>query len=331
MQVELSVIIPVHNGSRVINKCIKRLVKQKKVDLEIILVENNSSDNSWNECSKLEKVYPNVFAYKINQTGTNRARIFGVQQSHGKWVTFMDQDDCLISSLAYFKMLSLINNERKQIDAAQFGNYIGYQNLPLRKNVNKILSEPIEVDLTNAAVFGGMLFWSKQRVVTPTVWSKIYRGSIIRQVLAASEFELYFCEDLFTNFQFFSSDEVKTIVCYPDAFYCWNRGGVSSGKEFGYKLLKEYIQIRPIIQSYMEERDASDMLNIMVLDMIYFFDNFLLEEGPTLRAQEIYKSHFLKSLHNSEAVKKLAYPEIKKFLSSNNVNELFETLSNDRC
>lgn len=87
---KVSVIIPVHNGERYVQKTVQRILDQDYKEIEIILVENNSTDNSLAMCRQLEKENPRVVALTTTEKGTSLARKRGVEWATGKYILFCD-------------------------------------------------------------------------------------------------------------------------------------------------------------------------------------------------------------------------------------------------
>lgn len=90
----LSVIIPVHNTASYIERAVDHILAQTYPGLiEIILVENGSSDNSFEIISRLATLYDNVVALISPKTGPSEARNYGVTKAKGQLVAFADSDD----------------------------------------------------------------------------------------------------------------------------------------------------------------------------------------------------------------------------------------------
>lgn len=98
----ISVVIPAHNSEKTIGTAIKSIIGQTYKNIEIIVVDDNSTDNTGTIVKKYHtvKYYPLPFddPNRINKRGRNinagySARNYGVEQSHGEWVTFQDADD----------------------------------------------------------------------------------------------------------------------------------------------------------------------------------------------------------------------------------------------
>ena len=87
--IKVSVVIPVHNGAKYIGKCVDGILNQSLKDIEVVLVENFSNDNSLNLCNKLAKKDSRVSVFQSFDKGTSFARKKGVLECKGKYITFL--------------------------------------------------------------------------------------------------------------------------------------------------------------------------------------------------------------------------------------------------
>lgn len=89
----ISVVIPVYNGERFIEQSIISVVKQPCSDVEIVVIDDGSTDGTLNIIKSLEQKYDTVYAYHIDNGGVSNARNYGLSLSQGKYVAFLDADD----------------------------------------------------------------------------------------------------------------------------------------------------------------------------------------------------------------------------------------------
>ncbi len=94
----VSVIVPIYNAETCIENCIEHLLKQSYVDIEIILVDDGSSDNTGIICKKYEKQESRIRYIKQDNKGQGGARNTGLELSSGEYVVFCDSDDYLLYS-----------------------------------------------------------------------------------------------------------------------------------------------------------------------------------------------------------------------------------------
>lgn len=88
----LTIIIPAYNAEKFIGRTINRAMRVND-NVEIIVVDDGSKDNTYGQCKKLQSSYENLYVYKQANAGVSVARNHGIRKSHGKWLFFCDSDD----------------------------------------------------------------------------------------------------------------------------------------------------------------------------------------------------------------------------------------------
>lgn len=105
---KLSVIVPVYNtaGEGKLEYCLNSLVKQTVSDMEIIAVDDCSTDNSWEILQKFERDYPGRFTAIHSEVNRKQggAKNIGLKAAQGEWIGFIDSDDWITPDM-YEKML----------------------------------------------------------------------------------------------------------------------------------------------------------------------------------------------------------------------------------
>lgn len=89
----ISVIVPVYNVERYLNRCVDSLINQTYKNLEIILVDDGSTDNSPQICDDYENRYESVKVIHKKNGGLSSARNAGIKQANGDYIGFVDSDD----------------------------------------------------------------------------------------------------------------------------------------------------------------------------------------------------------------------------------------------
>ena len=92
-QLKVSVIVPIYNGERFVESCCNQLAIQTLSEIEIILVDDGSTDGTGALCDEMQARYPNVRAVHQQNAGVSAARNCGVRLARGKYVAFVDVDD----------------------------------------------------------------------------------------------------------------------------------------------------------------------------------------------------------------------------------------------
>jgi len=91
----ISVIIPCYNVEQYIHECLASVIEQTHKNIEIICVDNNSTDNTWNVLIQLKEIYSYLTLEKELKPGACAARNKGLSIAKGEWIQFLDADDLL--------------------------------------------------------------------------------------------------------------------------------------------------------------------------------------------------------------------------------------------
>lgn len=93
---DISIIVPIYNAEKYLNKCIKSLINQTKENLEFILINDGSTDTS----EEIIKSYQDtrIKYFKNKNQGIGKTRNFGIKKSTGKYIMFLDSDDFLATN-----------------------------------------------------------------------------------------------------------------------------------------------------------------------------------------------------------------------------------------
>lgn len=94
----VSIIIPVYNVEEYLENCVHSASRQTYQNIEILLVDDGSTDKSGAMCDKLSTEDTRIRVFHKKNGGVSSARNFGVANSKGKWITFLDSDDFIDSS-----------------------------------------------------------------------------------------------------------------------------------------------------------------------------------------------------------------------------------------
>ena len=89
----ISVIVAVYNVEKYLDKCVESIVKQTYHELEIILVDDGSKDNSGKICDEWAEKDSRIHVIHKQNGGLSDARNYGLKASNGEWICFVDGDD----------------------------------------------------------------------------------------------------------------------------------------------------------------------------------------------------------------------------------------------
>lgn len=92
---KISVIVPIYNADRYLERCLSSIIGQTYKNLEIICVDDGSTDNSLAICNKYSLLDNRIKVIHKNNGGVTSARKAGMKIASGEWVGFVDSDDWL--------------------------------------------------------------------------------------------------------------------------------------------------------------------------------------------------------------------------------------------
>lgn len=102
---KVSVIVPVHNVAKYLRKCVESIAQQTLTDIEIILIENMSTDSSYEICLELANNDKRIKVIKLDRGGISYVRNKGVEAASSPYIAFVDGDD-IIAPEMYNEMLA---------------------------------------------------------------------------------------------------------------------------------------------------------------------------------------------------------------------------------
>lgn len=116
---KVSIIIPVYNKAPYLDSCISSVINQTYKNLEIIIIDDGSTDNSLEICENYRKKDERIQLISQENQGVSVARNKGIQKASGEWIYFLDADDYL--ELDAFEILVNEIIQDKEIDLIEFG------------------------------------------------------------------------------------------------------------------------------------------------------------------------------------------------------------------
>ncbi len=170
-KMKYSIIIPVRNAENTIERCVNSIISQRGSDIQILLIENCSTDDSKRKCELLADKYENVELYISSEIGVSNARNIGLSRATGDIIGFCDADDYYAEDT--FDYVDHCFN-KSDIDALFAGYYFDNENetieiSPKKKEIVSA-SKAIEYVLCNTSIIG-------------SVCNKFYKREMLKGVM----------------------------------------------------------------------------------------------------------------------------------------------------
>lgn len=212
----VSIIVPVYNIEKYIERCIQSLIAQSYPYIEIILVNDGSKDESAQICEKYQRIDKRVILYNKENGGLSDARNYGINVSKGNYTIFVDGDDYV--SLNYVeKLVKAIFEKNADVAICSF-KVVGDDGQVLS---HAILNETGEV-ITGKELLSLVLTSSGYKYVV--AWNKIYKKSLFDNI-RFDKGKLY--EDEFINFRLFFSCNRVAVEREELYYYIQRQGSIT--------------------------------------------------------------------------------------------------------
>lgn len=261
----VSIIIPVFNNEEKIRKCISTIVKQTYKNIEIIIVDDGSTDNTFSVCKLFSEKDPRIRIFHKNNEGVEKARLFGIEKSDGDYITFVDSDDWL-SNNAIEVMVDILKRNNADVSMINYYRTVGEKGILKIKSKNNIYNnELISNELFIDEFLQSFCGWGHFPI---NVWGKLYKKSLINDIKISG---LQYGEDLCFNLQVLP--KANLISTSSNAFYFYRWGGVTT-------CIKEIIFDDAIAQyifklNYFKKYNKKDCVEKANVELCNFFITYL--------------------------------------------------------
>lgn len=118
----ISIIIPIYNCENYLQRCLNSVVSQTYKNLEILLIDDGSTDNSGRICDDYAKLDSRIQVFHIKNAGVSRARNFGIEKALGDYIGFIDADDYIEPNM-YEKLLETAIQEDSDMVFCKFKKF----------------------------------------------------------------------------------------------------------------------------------------------------------------------------------------------------------------
>lgn len=174
----ISVIVPVYNREQYIDKCVQSILNQTYTNLEVILVDDGSTDSSSEMCDKWQEKDSRVRVVHQKNGGLSNARNSGIKHSSGEYIAFVDVDD-IVHPQMYEALYSLC--EKYGLDMAVCKYIYTYDtDISFEKYDLSVIEKSAEV-FTGAQALEGFYEYYQDRLRIP-VWCKLYAAKKIKEI-----------------------------------------------------------------------------------------------------------------------------------------------------
>lgn len=211
----ISVIVPIYNVEKYLSKCIDSIISQTYTNLEIILVDDGSTDDSKTIAEKYLEKDKRIKLYHKENGGLSDARNYGIKEMTGKYVTFVDSDDYIETDIIEKMYNSLKTNNADICCCAKVLEYP--QN-------SLVINNEKECVITSKEAIGKMFLKDD---IDNSVCDKLFDVSLIKDITFPVG---KYYEDIATTYKFFLNAKKICHICDLGYHYFMREGSISKEK-----------------------------------------------------------------------------------------------------
>lgn len=253
---KVSIIVPVYNSEKYISKCLDSIINQTYKNIEIIVINDGSKDNSIDILKEYERKYSNIILIDKKNEGVSKTRNLGIKKSTGDYIMFIDNDDFIDKDYVETYM----KNEEYDIVIGSYKRV---------NNEDKIL---FKYNLDENSL------WTKYVVLAP--WAKLYKKEFItKNKIEFVDFKIG--EDVYFNLLCYS--KTNNIKIINDFKYNWfyNNESVSNTSQRG---LNKDVDITILLDKVINIIDMNNKYNKYFIERYIYW--YLLFSGKNASKKE---------------------------------------------
>lgn len=270
----ISIIIPVHNKGQHISKCLKSVMNQTYSNTEIIIVDDFSTDNSYEICSETAKYDNRIKLYRNpNNIGHLKSRYEGLTHIKGRWIIFADADDWMETESVERLYQTAI---KLDVDMVQMRHQRRMNGVAIK------YAESFDPNLCDKKISGEEFYQLSSFVgmdsyIAPSCWGKIYKTELLKEAKQIS-FNQFWGEDQILNINYLRHARSIAFINYIGYNYRW--GGETS--KYKFTMLEEYKNVH--LMKRLMGQNESRINDELIALLRYHIRQLITELGWTEEA-----------------------------------------------
>ena len=218
---QISVIVSVYNTKQYLDQCIQSILKQTYQNLELILVDDGSTDRSLAICTHYQELDSRVRVFHQSNQGVSKARNYGMDVATGDIITFVDSDDYIMPNYLE-ELFAALKSTGSQIAISDFQYYKGNGHLLVHMPEHKVSQhtftprEWFDFAYTNRDDFFQLIY--------TVLWGKLFRQEVLKQIFCPEDTQI---DDEFTTWKTYLQASKIVYLDDEDYIYRLNQEGLS--------------------------------------------------------------------------------------------------------
>lgn len=279
----ISIIIPIYNAEKYIKRCVSSVIDQSYDKLEILLVNDGSTDNSLNICEAFATKDNRIKVISQDNGGVSKARNTGLRLAKGEYVMFLDSDDYMLPDMCK-TMLDVLYSKQADCVICGIQEPEGGLWCPQR-NIDYSTLEDLKRDF---------IYQLNTELLSPC-WNKIFKRQLITNLFNE---EISFGEDLIFDLEYLNNCSRLSFITTPLVYHEKQVAG-SLVTKTGLQRLMDIEKIHQVIMQFAEENISQDLHKKYIRDLTVYARFLLLDKRITFSDKKrILKKWILRAYLN---------------------------------
>jgi len=263
----ISVIIPVYNAEEYIEKCLRSIINQTYSNLEIIAVNDGSTDNSGKILSELAKEDERIIVIEQENCGVVTARNRGIETAAGKYVAFVDADDWIESDM-YEKMLAEMQDSTDMVCTSYIFHWKNTETVCYEHVCGYKIYEKKDLDV----LYDSIIKIEGKTGISGMVWNKLIVLDILKKVYRKVDPTIKWGEDGVLMYLYLlecKKIKIMDLKCY----HYYRKENTASMKRDAYflsDLSKVYICLYREFENNRHNKQLMPQLNRMICQALFY-------------------------------------------------------------
>lgn len=216
----LSIIVPVYKVEKYLKRCLDSILAQTYKNIEIILIDDESPDNSGAICDEYALKDNRIRVFHIENNGVSSARNFGLKKANGEYIGFADSDDYIAPEMYEV----LVNNlEENNADIS----ICGFSQEDVNGKFYRYWKEDITINLSTDEQIECLL---ENRYYRCSIWDRIFKKEVLNNVSFPKDIKIY--EDMLFDYEAIKNSEKAVYTSTPYYYYCENDSNSAARSPF---------------------------------------------------------------------------------------------------
>ena len=254
--IKYTVIIPIYNMEKYLDECILSVVNQHRKDIELILINDGSTDDSLNICKKYKKEYDYIRIIDKSNSGITDTIARGIKESKGEYTCFIDADDFISND--FFNIID--NNIDEKIDIIMFNHIRYYRKSEILVKQNMLDYGIVDTHNLNKIKYN---YFSNYNRYTLYRWDKVIKTSILKENITTMDVYPTYLEDHIISL--LNLIKANTILYIDDYLYYYRVRKNSVSHTINERIFEDwnivYSKVKQICSENNYSKEATSSMN----------------------------------------------------------------------